>query len=39
VNPIIAVALGTLTLGEPLSSRMVIAAAAVFTGVLLVRRG
>ena len=39
VNPVIAVALGTLTLGEPLSSRMIVAAAAVFMGVLLVRRG
>ena len=39
VNPVIAVALGTLLLREPLSSRMVTAAAAVLAGVILVRRG
>lgn len=39
VNPVIAVALGTLLLREPLSSRMLAAAAAVLAGVILVRRG
>lgn len=38
VNPVIAVALGTLVLREPLNPRMVGAAAVVFAGVILVRR-
>ena len=37
VNPIIAVVLGTLVLGEPFSARMATAAAIVLTGMLLVR--
>lgn len=37
VNPVIAVALGTLLLGEPFSSRIVVASAVVLGGVLLVR--
>ena len=37
VNPIIAVVLGTLVLGEPFSSRMVVAALVVFGGIWLVR--
>lgn len=38
VNPIIAVVLGTLILGEPFSLRIVLAAALVFTGIVIVRR-
>jgi drug/metabolite transporter (DMT)-like permease len=38
VNPIIAVVLGTLVLGEPFSARMAIAAAIVLTGMLLVKQ-
>lgn len=37
VNPIIAVILGTLVLKEPFSARMVVAAAVVFGGVVLVK--
>lgn len=37
VNPIIAVVLGALVLGEPFSARMGIAAAVVLTGMLLVK--
>jgi drug/metabolite transporter (DMT)-like permease len=37
INPIIAVALGTLWLDEPFSSRIVVASAVVLGGVLLVR--
>jgi drug/metabolite transporter (DMT)-like permease len=36
INPIIAVALGTLILGEPFHTRMLVAAAIIFAGVLLV---
>ena len=38
INPIIAVVLGVLLLGEPFSGRMAIAAAIVLTGVALVRQ-
>jgi drug/metabolite transporter (DMT)-like permease len=38
VNPIIAVILGTLILAEPFSLRIVLAAALVFTGIVIVRR-
>jgi drug/metabolite transporter (DMT)-like permease len=38
VNPIIAVALGTLVLGEPFSQRIAIAALVVMAGMWLVRR-
>jgi drug/metabolite transporter (DMT)-like permease len=37
INPIIAVALGVLILGEPFNSRVAIAAALVFAGVAIVR--
>jgi len=37
VNPVIAVMLGTLVLGEPFSSRIIIASAFVFVGILMVR--
>jgi drug/metabolite transporter (DMT)-like permease len=37
INPVIAVALGTLLLGEPFSPRIVVASAVVLAGVLLVR--
>jgi drug/metabolite transporter (DMT)-like permease len=37
INPVIAVALGVLVLGEPFSSRIAIAAALVFAGVAIVR--
>jgi len=37
INPVIAVALGVLVLGEPFDSRMAIAAALVFAGVATVR--
>lgn len=37
VNPIIAVILGTLLLGEPFSARIVVAAALVFLGIAIVR--
>ena len=37
VNPVIAVALGTLLLDEPFSPRIVVASAVVLVGVLLVR--
>jgi drug/metabolite transporter (DMT)-like permease len=39
INPIIAVALGVALLGEPFTSRMAFAAALVFGGVAIVRRG
>ena len=39
VNPIIAVALGTLILGEPFGMRMVLAAAVIFAGILTVGPG
>lgn len=38
INPIIAVALGTLLLGEPLSSRILLAAGLVLTGTWIVSR-
>jgi drug/metabolite transporter (DMT)-like permease len=38
VNPVIAVALGTLVLDEPLSPRIVVASAVVLTGIALVRK-
>jgi drug/metabolite transporter (DMT)-like permease len=38
VNPVIAVVLGTLVLGEPFSSRVVVASAIVLVGIMLVRR-
>jgi drug/metabolite transporter (DMT)-like permease len=38
VNPIIAVVLGTLVLGEPFSARMIVAALVVFGGSALVKR-
>ena len=38
VNPIIAVALGTLILSEPFNVRMMLAAVVVFAGMALVRR-
>jgi drug/metabolite transporter (DMT)-like permease len=38
INPMIAVALGTLLLGEPLSPRILFAAALVFTGTWIVGR-
>lgn len=38
VNPIIAVALGTLLLGEPLSGRILLAAGLVLTGTVIVGR-
>jgi drug/metabolite transporter (DMT)-like permease len=37
INPVIAVVLGTLLLGEPFGWRVVIAAAVIFTGVAVVR--
>lgn len=37
INPVIAVALGVLVLGEPFNSRIAIAAALVFAGVAIVR--
>jgi drug/metabolite transporter (DMT)-like permease len=37
INPVIAVALGVLVLGEPFTTRMAIAAALVLTGVTIVR--
>ena len=37
VNPMIAVVLGTLVLGEPFSARMGVAAAIVLAGMMLVR--
>ena len=37
INPVIAVALGVLVLGEPFNSRVAIAAALVFAGVAIVR--
>jgi drug/metabolite transporter (DMT)-like permease len=36
VNPMIAVALGTLVLGEPFHARMLVAAAIIVTGILIV---
>jgi drug/metabolite transporter (DMT)-like permease len=39
INPVIAVALGVALLGEPFTSRMALAAALVFGGVAIVRRG
>jgi drug/metabolite transporter (DMT)-like permease len=38
VNPVIAVALGTLLLGEPFNARMLVAAAVIVVGILVVRR-
>jgi drug/metabolite transporter (DMT)-like permease len=38
VNPVIAVLLGTLVLGEPLSPRLAVAGAIVLTGMAMVRR-
>jgi drug/metabolite transporter (DMT)-like permease len=38
VNPIIAVALGTLILGEPFSPRIAVAAMVVMAGMWMVRR-
>ena len=38
VNPIIAVILGTLVLGEPFSARVAVAAGVVLTGMMLVRQ-
>lgn len=38
VNPVIAVALGTIVLGEPLSPRLAIAGAVVLVGMMMVRR-
>lgn len=38
VNPVIAVALGTIVLGEPLSPRLAVAGAVVLAGIGLVRR-
>ena len=37
INPIIAVVLGTLVLSEPFDIRMLLAAAVVFVGIVLVR--
>jgi drug/metabolite transporter (DMT)-like permease len=37
INPVIAVTLGVLLLGEPFDSRMAAAAALVFAGVAIVR--
>jgi drug/metabolite transporter (DMT)-like permease len=37
INPIIAVVLGTLVLSEPFNVRMLLAAAVVFAGIVLVR--
>jgi drug/metabolite transporter (DMT)-like permease len=37
VNPVIAVVLGTLLLGEPLNPRLAVAGAIVLTGIALVR--
>jgi drug/metabolite transporter (DMT)-like permease len=37
VNPIIAVVLGTLVLGEPFSARIAVAGSVVLVGMLLVR--
>jgi drug/metabolite transporter (DMT)-like permease len=39
VNPIIAVALGTLVLGEPFGARMLVAAVIIAAGMLIVRTG
>ena len=39
VNPVIAVALGTILLGEPFSPRLALAGAIVLLGMMLVRRG
>lgn len=39
VNPVIAVALGTLLLGEPFGARMVVAAVIIAAGILIVRTG
>ena len=39
VNPIIAVVLGTLLLGEPFGARMLVAAAIIATGILIVSVG
>jgi drug/metabolite transporter (DMT)-like permease len=38
VNPVIAVALGALLLGEPFNVRMLVAAAVIVVGILVVRR-
>ena len=38
VNPIIAMALGTIVLAEPLSPRLAVAGAVVLTGMAMVRR-
>jgi drug/metabolite transporter (DMT)-like permease len=39
VNPVIAVILGTLVLGEPFHARMLVAAVVVLIGMATVRRG
>jgi drug/metabolite transporter (DMT)-like permease len=38
VNPVIAVALGTLVLDEPLNPRIVVASAVVLAGIAMVRK-
>jgi len=38
VNPVIAMALGTLVLAEPLSPRLAVAGAIVLVGIAMVRR-
>jgi drug/metabolite transporter (DMT)-like permease len=38
VNPVIAMALGTIVLAEPLSPRLAVAGAVVLTGMAMVRR-
>jgi drug/metabolite transporter (DMT)-like permease len=38
INPVIAVALGTIVLGEPFHTRMAVAAAIIATGILIVGR-
>ena len=38
VNPVIAVGLGTLVLGEPFHARMLLAAAIIVVGILIVRK-
>jgi drug/metabolite transporter (DMT)-like permease len=39
VNPIIAVILGAILLGEPLHMRMIVAAAVILVGMAIVRKG
>ena len=38
INPVIAVALGTLVLGEPFHARMAVAAAIIAAGIVIVGR-